>query len=191
MGEDAKDRTAPRVKPQAGATRCPFCHDECAPEVDVAVCRGCLSRHHAACWEEGAACASCGAAESLCAPAVTARPDAVGPTWLGIQRGEVGLWIVLIATSGLVLGLVQGVSAFQRFFAEAGFELPALTRLALVPAGHPTLVALALIAWVATAAMARRHRRAFVTVVLLGVTASVPVLLLALFLPVVALLQKL
>lgn len=192
MGDDAKDRQGARVRPQAGATRCPYCHDECAPEADVAVCRGCLSRHHAACWEEGAACASCGAGEFLSAPAEGAREVVEAtPTRLGMTRGEIGLWVALVATSALVLGLVQGVSAFERMFAELGVELPLLTQLVLVPTRYPTLLTLALVAWVATAAMARRHGRAFVAVVLGGMVVSVPVLVIALCLPLIGLLQKL
>lgn len=187
---DAKDRNAPRVKPHAGATRCPFCHEECAPEVEVVVCRECLSRHHSACWGEGRACASCGAAEFLSAPLEATRP-AEAATSTGLTRGEVGLWITLIATSGVILGLVQAAGAFERMFAELGVELPVLTQLVLVPARHPTLVALALIVWVATAAMARRYHRAFVTVVLAGVLVSVPVLIIGLFLPLIGLLEKL
>ncbi len=193
MSDDAKEHKAPRVKPQAGATRCPFCHDECAPEVDVVVCRACLSRHHAACWGEGNACASCGAAEFLSAPPADAARvgEAAEPTWLGMRRSDVGLWFLLMATSGLVLGMVQGVAAFRQFFAETGVQLPVLTELALLPAEHPTLVTLALLAWVATAAMARTHRRAFVSVVLAGVLVAVPVLVVALFLPLIVLIEKL
>jgi hypothetical protein len=51
-------------------TRCPYCHDECAPEGSV-VCQDCLARHHEACWGEAARCGAC-ASERHLAP--TARP---------------------------------------------------------------------------------------------------------------------
>ncbi len=46
-------------------TRCPYCHDDCAPEGAV-VCEGCVSRHHAGCWREGGdRCASCQGSRAL------------------------------------------------------------------------------------------------------------------------------
>jgi hypothetical protein len=58
---------APHVKVEASPTRCPFCHEACDPdEPAVAVCRRCLSRHHAGCWKEcGGRCASCGVDRAL------------------------------------------------------------------------------------------------------------------------------
>ena len=58
-----------RVRPQPGATRCPFCHDDCAETEDVAVCRACRSRHHSDCWAEAGECSSCSASEYLGVPA--------------------------------------------------------------------------------------------------------------------------
>lgn len=47
--------------------RCPFCHTDCGPDDPrVAVCQGCLSRHHAGCWREnGGRCASCSGTRAL------------------------------------------------------------------------------------------------------------------------------
>ncbi len=59
------EHARPRGPLTASPTRCPYCHDACAPEADVRVCAGCLARHHAACWGEGQACASCGATDAL------------------------------------------------------------------------------------------------------------------------------
>ena len=184
-----KNTTPTRVKPQAGATRCPFCHDECTAAAEVRVCRTCLSRHHADCWNEGGACASCSSSEYLDAPREAQELAETQPqgTWLGMDKGEAGLWITLVATSGVVLGLLQGVSAFERMFAETGVALPKLTVLVLLPARHPMLAALALVIWVATAALARKRRKLFVSVVVGGALISLPVLVLALFLPLVAL----
>lgn len=54
-----------RVAVARSPTRCPYCHDDCAPEGAV-VCEGCLSRHHAGCWREGGDhCASCQGSRAL------------------------------------------------------------------------------------------------------------------------------
>jgi hypothetical protein len=77
--EDRRSKQAPvRVAPRGGETRCPYCHDDCAPDGDVVVCRECLSRHHAGCWAESRACGSCQADRALAQavePAVTPRLD--------------------------------------------------------------------------------------------------------------------
>lgn len=186
----AKNTTPTRVQPQAGATRCPFCHDECTPDAEVAVCRTCLSRHHAECWSEGGACASCSGSEFLEASAVgqgQAQVEAPEGNWLGTSKGDVGLWGLLVATSALVLGLVQGVSVFESMFDELGVQLPYLTQLVLLPAKHPLLVTMGLVAWVAAAALARKHRKVFLSVVMGGVVVSLPVIVLGLLLPVLEL----
>lgn len=53
-----------KVVVAAPPSRCPWCHDECAPDGSV-VCQACLSRHHAGCWREGGKCASCGQTKAL------------------------------------------------------------------------------------------------------------------------------
>jgi hypothetical protein len=54
-----------KVSVARSPTRCPYCHDDCAPEGAV-VCEGCLSRHHAGCWREGGDhCASCQGTRAL------------------------------------------------------------------------------------------------------------------------------
>jgi hypothetical protein len=58
------DGVAEKVVVAAPPSRCPWCHDECAPEGSV-VCQACLSRHHAPCWREGGKCASCGQARAM------------------------------------------------------------------------------------------------------------------------------
>lgn len=60
-----KSKVRPRARSEAPTTRCPYCHDGCSAEQDNVVCRGCLARHHRACWEEGSRCASCAAAEPM------------------------------------------------------------------------------------------------------------------------------
>jgi hypothetical protein len=39
--------------------RCPYCHEDVLDAPGFVLCRGCLARHHAACWIEHGACASC------------------------------------------------------------------------------------------------------------------------------------
>lgn len=60
--EAAREKAAERP---LGPGRCPFCHEGCTPEDDAVACRGCLARHHRACWDEGGRCAACGQVERL------------------------------------------------------------------------------------------------------------------------------
>ncbi|MBX3466499.1 MAG: hypothetical protein KF878_06330 [Planctomycetes bacterium] len=81
-GERGRPAPPPDVAPRsdvhvaASPTRCPFCHDEASAAGSVA-CQGCLARHHAACWDEGGRCATCGGAFRLVAP----DDDAVSAAW--------------------------------------------------------------------------------------------------------------
>lgn len=59
--------TAPRETLAVHLHRCPFCHEDVAPE-GATVCEGCLARHHVACWEEGGHCSSCSGDKPLRAP---------------------------------------------------------------------------------------------------------------------------
>lgn len=187
-----KTQHSPRAEvtaTRANSTRCPYCHDECAAEEDVAVCRSCLSRHHAACWEESGACGSCSASEYLNTPSpevIEAQPAIASTTW-----SDIGLWTSLVATSAVVLLILQGATAFKDMFAEAGIALPKLTVLVLLPAEYPSLVTLALVAWAATATLARKRRKLFLSVVMGGVLFFLPVMVLGLFLPLLALLENL
>jgi len=55
------------------ALRCPYCHaDVDGTSHDWVACRGCMARHHAACWGERGACASCGARVQLVEAPTTA-----------------------------------------------------------------------------------------------------------------------
>lgn len=57
------DVVAPRddVHVARSPLRCPFCHEGVATEEpDWVACAGCLARHHAPCWREGARCGACG-----------------------------------------------------------------------------------------------------------------------------------
>jgi hypothetical protein len=56
--DDVRARTSP--------LRCPYCHSDVSPDArDWVACRKCLARHHATCWKESGACASCGELEPL------------------------------------------------------------------------------------------------------------------------------
>lgn len=104
--------------------RCPWCHAGCGPEEpQVAVCQGCLSRHHAACWREaGARCASCSGTRML-APAPV--QVSVAPADLELLR------------RGLARQAVEQVAARNRVDAAAACEalLEAASR-ALADAGQ-------------------------------------------------------
>jgi hypothetical protein len=70
--ETVAEEPPTRLKVLGGLTRCPFCH----ADVDVAgadwvACKGCLARHHLACWGESGACATCGLPRFLPAASTT------------------------------------------------------------------------------------------------------------------------
>ncbi len=44
---------------RAAVSRCPFCHDDVAPQ-DSVVCQECQARHHGGCWAEAGRCSACG-----------------------------------------------------------------------------------------------------------------------------------
>jgi tetratricopeptide (TPR) repeat protein len=72
---------APRddVRVPSSLVRCPYCHEDVHVERDVWVaCKSCLARHHATCWREGGACASCRTAEFVSMRAPQAPPSATG-----------------------------------------------------------------------------------------------------------------
>lgn len=49
-----------RVRSKQSPLRCPFCHEDVEVETQEWVaCQACLGRHHASCWSEAGACASC------------------------------------------------------------------------------------------------------------------------------------
>lgn len=63
----------PRVNVAMSRVRCPYCHDDVAPEAgEWVACAGCLSRHHEPCWDEGGSCSACGA-EGRLAPSAPRR----------------------------------------------------------------------------------------------------------------------
>ncbi len=68
------ERAAGHIEVHHSPTRCPYCHDDCAPEDENVVCNECLARHHQAWWDETGKCGSCGHSTGLAARKATA-PD--------------------------------------------------------------------------------------------------------------------
>jgi hypothetical protein len=90
------------VRVDASPLRCPFCHASVAAvALDWVACKACLARHHAACWSESGACASCG--DQLFLPARSAKRRLPG----------VSLAVVL------AVALVSGLGTAARFFMKA------------------------------------------------------------------------
>jgi hypothetical protein len=97
--ETVAEEPPTRLKVLGGLTRCPFCH----ADVDIAgadwvACKGCLARHHLACWGESGACATCGLPRFLPAVATRARPrrslagQLVGAAAIALTAGAF-LWV--------------------------------------------------------------------------------------------------
>lgn len=110
---DPVPEPAPRddVLAKASPVRCPFCHTDVRVDVDAWVaCRGCLARHHVACWQERGACSACGTTAALNATVLgeltprSARP--AGSRNLSIAA------FGLIAFVGLFGLLLLGVGAW-------------------------------------------------------------------------------
>lgn len=182
-GDEPKggDRERPRVEPKGGATRCPFCHEACAPAEDVRVCRECLSRHHAACWGEGAACASCGAGEAL-------APEATAPAASASRA-------VLVVGGALLVVMVFGLQtfvlpAFHKMFMETGLHLPLATQWVL-GGGLLGPTAAALLAVGLHLAGRFTGRRALAIGGIVGLGGLVLTIALALALPLIQLVQRL
>lgn len=59
------EATRPRLTVDRSPVRCPFCREGIASEDSLAACGDCGARHHDACWDEGAGCASCRSQRAL------------------------------------------------------------------------------------------------------------------------------
>jgi hypothetical protein len=96
MEAEKKRPQPPEARPRPGATRCPYCHEECEAGDGACACAACLSRHHVRCWEEGAGCGSCRATAPLVAAAApTERTAAYART--------VDAWLRLALTYNAIL----------------------------------------------------------------------------------------
>jgi hypothetical protein len=108
-------------RPRSGATRCPYCHDECEAGQEACACADCLSRHHLGCWDEAAGCSSCRSTNRLLASPETTESEAspaygeVIDAWLKLgliyNGGLGGLTLLLLNTRLLHLGIALEVLA--------------------------------------------------------------------------------
>lgn len=79
---------------QLTVNRCPFCHTNVAQDTAQVVCKGCLARHHTACWDESHECSACGHALRMADTTTLAQPrKRLDYSWLALAAG--GLAIVL------------------------------------------------------------------------------------------------
>lgn len=117
----------PIARPRPGATRCPYCHEECEPGPDACACAECLSRHHRACWDEQGSCGSCRGTARLEAAAPTRAGDStVIDAWLklgGVYNGGLAAVTLLLLNVQLVSPLVLVQVAFGALIANACFLL--------------------------------------------------------------------
>ncbi|MBX3471949.1 MAG: hypothetical protein KF878_34280 [Planctomycetes bacterium] len=99
--EPVRDRGAPEeVVPRLlrSPSRCPYCHDACAEDDAVSVCRGCLARHHLECWD--GACAACGGVRALQEVTTVAQ----------VRRAEAEAYAAAIRREPLAVRLTLGVA---------------------------------------------------------------------------------
>jgi hypothetical protein len=132
---DRGDEAAPSPQFRHPPSRCPYCHDACGEDDDVAVCRRCLARHHTECWNAADACGTCKGERVLIEignPPEARRAahrryvEAVGrePRWLRLGLGVVFI-IMMIAAA--LLGVFVLYRAFTKPFQSPGewlFLLP-------------------------------------------------------------------
>lgn len=119
------ERLELRPAPPRPATRCPWCHDDVVVhEFRWVACATCLARHHAGCWSDGQACASCGAPQFVRAPRVgeatlllrgRASPEPARGPW----------WPVLLSALVVAGGLAAAPFALSRETTDA-LGLPAV-----------------------------------------------------------------
>jgi hypothetical protein len=113
--DEAADENAPRqnLRASEGPLRCPYCHADVNTEAnDWVACRQCLARHHASCWREHGACATCGQRRALRASLHSADPRRHRPWATVLPRsgdGRLGdgrlVWeIAILAIFTLVVG---------------------------------------------------------------------------------------
>lgn len=62
-----------RAQVEVSRERCPYCHEDVAPDQPKVACDACMAWHHSECWAEYGACAACAASQ------VAGRPC----TWRG------------------------------------------------------------------------------------------------------------
>ena len=87
-----------------GLRRCPYCHEDCGEDA-VAVCRNCLARHHAPCWDELGACASCSQTRVL-------REAPPPPPPLEEFVASEPVWLRVLVAGVLALTTVAAVALF-------------------------------------------------------------------------------
>jgi hypothetical protein len=96
-------------RPRPGATRCPYCHEECVASADACACGECLARHHPGCWDEGGGCGTCrGTLRMEVRPAAPLAVDQYGygeviEAWLRLglvyNAGLTGVTVLCLGTS--------------------------------------------------------------------------------------------
>ena len=100
----------PRVRVAAAPTRCPYCHDGLGGE--LAACAGCGARHHAACWDAHARCATCGEDDALRARAPEPALGDPSPAWAAVYAA-LGLACAVAGASTPLLPLWAVPSALR------------------------------------------------------------------------------
>jgi hypothetical protein len=92
------------VRAAASPVRCPYCHSDVSPDArDWVACRKCLARHHASCWRESGACASCRGNEPLIA--LVTVPQVAAPAPARPPRGLIVALLALVVSMALVVAI--------------------------------------------------------------------------------------
>jgi hypothetical protein len=88
---------AERDDVQLTVNRCPFCHTNVAQDTAQVVCKGCLARHHTACWDESHECSACGHGLRMAAdttPRAQSRKR-LDHSWMAVAAGAVAFLLSL------------------------------------------------------------------------------------------------
>jgi hypothetical protein len=145
------DDVKARIEVKGSPTRCPYCHDDCAPGQDEVACRECLARHHRACWGERGACGSCSSTQALEAETL----DAAQARSVLAERGEWGTAVVLPSALALLAMFISSIFALAPPMMSRDVETTLFWAMALSGGwsllGIPALTAIA-------CAFSRRYR---------------------------------
>ncbi len=102
------------VRAANSPNRCPFCHEDVAPEDEWVACKSCLARHHRDCWTESKACASCGEAAFVAREEPARRSRSFGQL-----AAALGLLLVALGVGAALVVRAQRLAAEARARAEA------------------------------------------------------------------------
>lgn len=97
------EREGVQARGGAAPTRCPYCHEDCASDPDVALCGACVARHHRDCWRALGRCGACKHGSAFGDPGSRAAVAPPAPAALARERPGTILGVLLVSAL-LIIG---------------------------------------------------------------------------------------